>query len=104
MAQAAKRTHLESNPNEGARPAESVLVSFLSQFSMQLMQASSESEIDSLSTRYEGGNLVRRVVTIVGLFDSQQVQSALSNLLAVGSDKLRHFPFLEEDIKRSLHQ
>lgn len=104
MAQAAKRVHFESNPNEGARPAESVLISFLSQFSTELLQAKTENQVESITTRYEGGKLVRRVVAILGLFDSQQAQAALSNFLAVGSDKLRHFPFLEEDIKTSLHK
>jgi hypothetical protein len=104
MAQAAKRVHFESNPNGGARPAESVLISFLSQFSTELQQAKDDNEIESLSTKYEGGKLIRRVVAVLALFDSQQAQTALSKLLSVGSAKLRHFPFLEEDLKNSLHK
>jgi hypothetical protein len=104
MAHSAKRDHFESDPTQGARPAESVLVAFLSQFAMELARANDETRINLLRTRYGDGELIRRTVTILGSIDSAAAQSALAKLQSVGAAKLRRFSFLEEDLQHSLRK
>jgi hypothetical protein len=103
MARTAKEDHLESDPSRGARPAESVLISFLSQFATDVLAANDKDSLESLlNNKYGAGDLVRRIVTILGSFDSKDAQAVLSKVRSVGPDKLRYFPFLEEDLDRSI--
>lgn len=84
------------------RAAEPILLSFLARFSTALQTAGNDRRLQALASEYEGGNLVRRIVVLLGFSDSAETRASLAKLDSVGTNKLRNFPFLEEDISRSL--
>lgn len=88
----------------GVRPAESILVANLRSFAEDLKRASGDDELNRISTRYESGKLVRRMVVLLGGIRSPATLEVLRTLMALGQEKLRHFPFLEEDVKRTIEK
>lgn len=88
---------------QSIRAAEPVLLPFLARFSTALQDARDD-RLEAVSSEYEGGKLVRRIVVLLGFSDSAEARASLAKLDSVGANKLRRFPFLEEDIRRSLNE
>lgn len=101
MIQGEKVTHDERS--QSVRAAEPVLISFLNRFTTALQTASGDGGLEVLSSEYGDGELIRRIVRILGFSDSAEARASLSKLHSVGSSKLRHFPFLEEEVRRLLN-
>lgn len=88
---------------QSVQAAEPVLLPFLARFSTALEDASDDGRLEALSSEYEAGKLVRRIVRILAFSDSAEAHASLSKLHSVGPTKLRYFPFLEEDVRRALN-
>lgn len=86
----------------GINPAKGTLLSFLREFTLSLQAASDEPSMSRLAQRYESGALMRRVVSLLGSFDSPDVRAELRLLARIGEDKLMNFPFLREEIDHAL--
>jgi len=87
---------------QSIRAAEPALLPFLARFSVALQNADNDRRLDDISSEYEDGKLVRRIVDLVGVSHSAEARGSLEKLAAVGENKLRYFPFLEEDVRRAL--
>ena len=104
----AVRRRLAVNPTAkadewvGINPAKGTLLSSLKQFTQSLQAASDDSSMSRLAQRHESEKLMRRVISLLGSFNSPDVRTELASLAQVNEDKLRHFPFLKEDINRAL--
>jgi hypothetical protein len=103
----AARDMLKINPNAppdgwiGVNPAKETLLAYLTRFTASLQEASDEATLDRLARRYESGELVRRVVSLLGTFDSPDVRAALTTLGLLSEERFRYFPFLKEDVDRA---
>lgn len=86
----------------GAQEAEPILLAFVQNFREHLSQASTQEQLKNLDMEYEGGKLPRRVIEILGGFDSAVAKTELKQLRDIDSDKLRYFPFLAEDIEHAM--
>jgi len=96
---------MQKNPKNlkgfnGAQDAEPTLLAFVQDFRKRISHAT-QNEFESFAKEYEGGTRLRVVVGLLGAFDSGVAKAELEQLRDEGSDKLRHFLFLEEDIERA---
>lgn len=97
---------MQKNPKNakefnGAQDAEPILLAFVQDFRKRLNQAATHKHFESLAKEYEDGKRLRPVVDLLGGFNSDAVNAELKHLRIEGSDKLRRFPFLYEDIERA---
>jgi len=97
---------MQKNPKNakgfnGARDAEPILLAFVQHFRKRMSQASTEKQLESLAKEYQGGTRLRLVVELLGGFSSDAAEAELKYLRSEGSDKLRHFLFLEEEIEHA---
>lgn len=91
------------NPNgfNGAQDAEPTLLAFVQNFRKRLNQATTKEQFENLTMEYEGGKRLKMVVELLGGSDSDLAKAELKQLRGEGSEKLRHFLSLEEDIERA---
>jgi hypothetical protein len=85
----------------GAEDAEPILVAFVQDFRKRLNQAATKEQFENLSIEYERGTRLRTVVELLGGSDSNLAKTELKQLRSEGSEKLRHFPQLEDDTERA---
>jgi hypothetical protein len=97
---------MQENPKNsegfnGAQDAEPTILAFVQNFRKRLNQAATEEQFENLAMEYEGEKRWRIVVELLGGSDSDLAKAELEQLRGEGSEKLRHVPFLEEDIERA---
>lgn len=85
----------------GAQDAEPTLLAFVQNFRKRLNQAATKEQFENIAMEYEGGKRLRIVVELLGGSGSDLAKAELKKLCGEGSEKLRHFPFLAEDIERA---
>ncbi|HLY98169.1 MAG TPA: hypothetical protein VKT33_03795 [Candidatus Angelobacter sp.] len=86
---------------EGIALAKDILLSKIQQFEKDIRLSSTQQQMELLSRKYSD-DLLRRILILLGHIDSPDVRTALLSLRSVGDDKLRHFPFLTEDLDQAL--
>jgi hypothetical protein len=93
-----------AKPDEwaGVNPAKKALLTSLQRFTNSLRSATDEAALSRLAQRHESGKLMRRVVSLVAVFDSLDARTELAALAQLDENKFRHFPFLKEDVNRAL--
>lgn len=96
---AAEAIMLADQPTTGASQ---FIIEHLERFRSSVAAASTSKQLEGLSNEYESGEILRVLVDALGSDQAAESGSALRGLLDLGEDKLRAFPFLYEDIVRSL--
>lgn len=88
---------------EETRSAEHVLIEFVSRFRSEVakINTSDHSAMDSLSSRWEGGKILRLAVLALANIHTEESKQALRACGALPVDVWPAFPFLREDIERA---
>ena len=86
----------------GATDAVPTIVGFLKAFQEELSSAKDRDQLETISTRYQSGKIVRTLVSVLGNVSTEESKQSLQALLSQDEDRLRYFPFLKADLEYAL--
>ncbi len=75
---------------------------YLLSFAEQVSAKSNGDDLEALAVKFSSGKIIRVLVEVLANSTDSRSKTALQSILDLGEDRLRHFPFLREDVQRSL--
>ena len=87
---------------EGATGGVPTVIDHVEEFRSAISMASGSNELAELSQRYQSGKVLRVLIDALANAPTPESEIALRNVLDIGEEKLRYFPFLYADVKRAL--
>jgi hypothetical protein len=82
--------------------AESQISEYLMRFTQAAKLTYGDKQMELLSQKYSSGKIIRVLIEVLGALPNHVEQPVLKDILALGEDRLRHFPFLAEDARRAI--